>query len=416
MTPVVFAGIAAPLLPVALSFIGRRSAWAGCGLGAALLILCGAVAPDGRSFLASLVPLWASLSFAAFHLADERAAAFHPGRAPEALVEETRRRHEDLKVAIARAEGEARRSLQIYGMAKALAESVSWKDMAPRLAAGIQKVFGAYEFLLYGAESGGEWMLLQRRGTWANEPPAADIKVAESSLLFPPVVREIVPVLAVPVPVTEGGVRRLSGVLFMKPPEASKAGSELIETGREFGEQLGVALAKALLFNRMELHSRTDGLTGALRRQPFMDRLEEELKRASVFQTPFSIMMIDIDHFKAVNDGHGHAAGDAVLARVGDLLRESFYETDVVGRYGGEEFIVLLPRSEEDGVMRKAESLRRRIESEAIACGFETLKVTISIGLSHFPEGGRTAERLIERADRALYAAKEGGRNRVVAA
>ncbi len=126
--------------------------------------------------------------------------------------------------------------------------------------------------------------------------------------------------------------------------------------------------------------------------------------------------MVDIDHFKSVNDTHGHAAGDAVLARVGQLLHESFYETDVVGRYGGEEFIVLLPRAEAAGVMRKADALRHRFEIETIPSGFESLRITVSVGLAHYPHNGRTAEELIASADRALYRAKETGRNRVVAA
>jgi diguanylate cyclase (GGDEF)-like protein len=147
-----------------------------------------------------------------------------------------------------------------------------------------------------------------------------------------------------------------------------------------------------------------------------MDRLDEEIKKANAFSAPFCLLMIDIDHFKAVNDGHGHAAGDAVLARVGQILKESIYETDVVGRYGGEEFIVLLPHAQVDGVIRKAESIRQRFERETINSGFERLRITVSIGLSHFPAHGRTAQALIGQADQALYQAKESGRNRVIAA
>jgi diguanylate cyclase (GGDEF)-like protein len=91
-------------------------------------------------------------------------------------------------------------------------------------------------------------------------------------------------------------------------------------------------------------------------------------------------------------------------------------ETDVVGRYGGEEFIVLLPRAEAQGVGRKAEQLRQRFEREIISSGFEQLRITVSIGIAHFPTHGRTADDLIARADAALYQAKETGRNKVVAA
>jgi len=329
-------------------------------------------------------------------------------------VDALKRRHLVLKEDVNAAERDEQRSFQIYGVAKSLAESLSWKDMAPRLSQGIQKIFGAYEFLLYALEENGSWTQLQRRGNWAKEPPVSDIGVVQPGLLHPPHIQEIVPIQAVPVYSEAEGERRRSGILFLKSDKAPT--QEHLDAAEEVGAQLGVALAKALLFNQMELHSRLDGLTGTLRRQPFMDRLNEELKRAEAFHTPFSLMMVDIDHFKSVNDGHGHAAGDAVLSRVGQILRESIYETDVVGRYGGEEFIILLPRADAAGVMRKAEALRQRFEREVIPSGFENLKVTVSIGLAHFPKDGKGAEELIGSADRALYRAKQTGRNRVVAA
>ncbi len=332
----------------------------------------------------------------------------------QAALEALKKRHALLKDSVAKADREEQRSLQIYGVAKALAESISWKDMAPRLGQGIQKIFGAYEFLLYALDESGAWTQLQRRGNWAKEPPVDDVGIVQSGVLQPPQIQETVPIQSVLVFSETGGQRVRSGVLFLKSDKPVT--DEHLEAADEFGAQLGVALSKALLFNKMEMHSRQDGLTGALRRQPFMDRLNDELKRARAFHTPFSLLMVDIDHFKSVNDGHGHAAGDAVLARVGQLLKESFYETDVVGRYGGEEFIVLLPRAEAEGVLRKAEALRRRFESEAIQSGFETLRITVSIGLSHFPKDGQSGEDLIASADRALYRAKQTGRNRVVAA
>ncbi|MCG3204801.1 MAG: hypothetical protein KCHDKBKB_01518 [Elusimicrobia bacterium] len=324
-------------------------------------------------------------------------------------------RHAGLKEAVAKGEREEQRSLQIYGVAKSLAESLSWKDMAPRLSQGIQKIFGAFEFLLYAVDERGEWTQLLRRGNWAQEPPLSPLSQVPAGLVYPPQVTEIVPVQVVPVMNENAqGEKNRSGILFLK--SAQPATQEHLEAAEEFGAQLGVALSKALLFNQMEMQSRQDGLTGVFRRQPFMDRLEEELKRAALFQTPFSLLMVDIDHFKAVNDSHGHAAGDTVLTRVGKILRESFYETDVVGRYGGEEFVVLLPHAEQGGMMRKAESLRQRVANEVIPSGFENLKVTVSIGVAHFPKDGRTAEALIGSADRALYKAKATGRNRVVQA
>jgi diguanylate cyclase (GGDEF)-like protein len=336
------------------------------------------------------------------------------GSSERSRVEAVKKRHADLKEAVARAERDEQRSLQIYGVAKSLAEALSWKDMSPRLSQGIQKIFDAHEILLYALDDSGRWTQLLRRGNWAKEPPFADLANLQAGALHPPQIQELAPVYAIPVSNDVGGQLRRCGVLFLKSDKPFAA--DIREAAEEFGAQLGVALAKALLFNKMEMHSLHDGLTGALRRQPFMDRVNEELKKAAVFRTSFSMLMVDIDHFKSVNDTHGHAAGDAVLARVGQILHESFYETDVVGRYGGEEFIVLLPRAETSGVFRKAEALRHRFEAEVIPSGFENLKITVSVGLAHYPQNGRTAEELIASADRALYRAKETGRNRVVAA
>src|SRR5262249_21732955 len=150
-----------------------------------------------------------------------------------------------------------------------------WKDMAPRLSQGIQKIFSAYEFLLYALDEHQSWTQLLRRGNWSKEPPVSDFTKAVPGFLHPPQVQEIVPVQVVPIYSESGGERRRSGILFMKADK--QVSDDNLEAADEFGAQLGVAIAKALLFNQMEMHSRFDGLTGALRRQAFMDRLNEEL-------------------------------------------------------------------------------------------------------------------------------------------
>jgi diguanylate cyclase (GGDEF)-like protein len=363
--------------------------------------------------------VWSGLCFAvaaalAMMWGGRRRALVEQGSSERARVDALKKRHGELKEAVARAERDEQRSMQIYGVAKSLAEALSWKDMSPRLSQGIQKIFDAHEFMLYAVDENGRWTPLLRRGNWAKEPPIEDIANVQSGAFHPPQIQELAPVYAIPVSNDVEGQLQRSGVLFLKSNKPFAA--DIRDAADEFAAQLGVALAKALLFNKMEMHSLHDGLTGALRRQPFMDRVNEELKKAAVFHTSFSLLMVDIDHFKAVNDTHGHTAGDAVLSRVGQLLHESFYETDVVGRYGGEEFIVLLPRAEAVGVFRKAEALRRRFEADVIRSGFENLRITVSVGLAHYPQNGRTAEELIASADRALYQAKGSGRNRVVAA
>ena len=175
-------------------------------------------------------------------------------------------------------------------------------------------------------------------------------------------------------------------------------------------------MAKAKLYRELDERSRTDGLTGLSRRGPFEERLREEVARAKSFRTTFSILMIDIDHFKRFNDTYGHQVGDEVLRTVSQLIKQGLYETDLIARYGGEEFVCLLPRSQPAGLKIKADQIRQRVESHPFVIGLETLQVTISIGIAHFPQDGHTPESIMEAADRALYAAKDGGRNCVMEA
>jgi diguanylate cyclase (GGDEF)-like protein len=137
----------------------------------------------------------------------------------------------------------------------------------------------------------------------------------------------------------------------------------------------------------MEMHSLHDGLTGALRRQPFMDRINEELKKAAVFHTGFSLLMVDIDHFKSVNDTHGHAAGDAALIAVGRLLETLIRAEDLVFRMGGDEFAVLLPEAALSEAQVLAELLRQRIFSNELAPGswIDELRLAEAYGISRTP-------------------------------
>lgn len=406
------------ILPV-LGVYGGPIGVMGMGVAAAtahLAVVMMVPDPSTRVLFLAQGPACVMLTIACLFIT-KRLRAAEGGEADHARrhLTEAKARHAALKSKVAAAESEENMSLQIYALAKSLAEALSWKDMAPRLATGIQKIFGSHEFLLYSLDAQGRWELLHRRGSWSKEPPVSGAFPSAAQFLYPPHIQEVVPVLEVPIIKVGAQGDEATGIMFLKNA-GERPEADLVRLGNEFGRELALALSKALLFNQMELHSRVDGLTGVLRRQAFMERLDEEIKKASAFNSPFCLLMIDIDHFKAVNDGHGHAAGDAVLARVGQILRESIYETDVVGRYGGEEFIILLPHAQLDGVMRKAEAIRRRFEGEVINSGFERLKITVSIGLSHSPTHGRSAHDLIARADAAMYQAKQSGRNRVIAA
>jgi diguanylate cyclase (GGDEF)-like protein/PAS domain S-box-containing protein len=153
----------------------------------------------------------------------------------------------------------------------------------------------------------------------------------------------------------------------------------------------------------------TDQLTGCLNRRALLERTAQEWSRAVRQKTAVSCIMIDADHFKQVNDTHGHQAGDRVLAGIGEILRASARAPDIVGRYGGEEFCLILPDTDARGARVVAERVRAMIAS----ADFGGLRVTASLGVADNAAPTGTAEVMLERADRAMYAAKTGGRNRV---
>jgi diguanylate cyclase (GGDEF)-like protein len=180
-----------------------------------------------------------------------------------------------------------------------------------------------------------------------------------------------------------------------------------------------IATAKSRL--SLELLANTDPLTGASNRRSFIACCEKELLRSSRTRQPFSLLMIDLDHFKKINDHYGHENGDIVLCAVADRLRASLRNIDIVGRWGGEEFVVLLPDTAAELAVIVAHRLRHTIESLSIAKLQATpihdkisVSVTISLGVATYPNQANNIEDLLQRCDRALYQAKADGRNCVV--
>jgi len=164
--------------------------------------------------------------------------------------------------------------------------------------------------------------------------------------------------------------------------------------------------------DELERLSTTDTLTGLSNRRHLMNFLAQEIERAKRADRPFSILMLDVDHFKKYNDTHGHQAGDEVLARIGAVLRNSIRPYDCAARYGGEEFLVMLSGTSLDPARESAERIRKQLRAEQ----FEAESVTISIGVAEYPAQGDTAKSVIGQADAALYEAKRAGRDRVVCA
>jgi two-component system cell cycle response regulator len=168
---------------------------------------------------------------------------------------------------------------------------------------------------------------------------------------------------------------------------------------------------------RLEALARTDPLTQLLNRRALLQQLATEVERTRRYNAPLSILMIDVDEFKDVNDTHGHLAGDQVLIEVSLLLARTARSVDSVARYGGDEFVIAVPETGEAGAIAFAERLRDKIQSHAFDIGKgEPLHLTVSIGVADFPEAKvETAEDLLDCADQALYRAKAGGRNLVCA-
>jgi diguanylate cyclase (GGDEF)-like protein len=167
------------------------------------------------------------------------------------------------------------------------------------------------------------------------------------------------------------------------------------------------------LSEELRIKAITDTLTGCFNRRYFHESVVRLVHAAQRHHTPLSIIMIDIDHFKRVNDEHGHPAGDQVLITVAALCREELREEDIFARYGGEEFIAALPHTDAEAAAIVADRLRKRLTKQEIHIAGKTLRITLSAGISQHRLDGTSIENTIRRADQALYEAKENGRNRV---
>jgi diguanylate cyclase (GGDEF)-like protein len=158
----------------------------------------------------------------------------------------------------------------------------------------------------------------------------------------------------------------------------------------------------------------SDPLTGLANRRRFAEALHLESRRSTRKGTPFGVLLLDVDHFKQVNDRHGHPAGDAVLKALASRVQGQLRDTDLLARHGGEEFVVLLPETDLPQTLRVAERVRRAVAGTPMPAGAQAIPVTVSLGAAVHPGGaGATAEALLAMADQALYRAKAGGRDRV---
>ena len=186
------------------------------------------------------------------------------------------------------------------------------------------------------------------------------------------------------------------------------------EVAFTFCNQAGVALANARLFREIERMATIDVLTGAYNRRQFFASASKQLEHARRLSHPLSVIMTDVDHFKKFNDNFGHATGDEVLRHVSALCTTAVGEQGTLGRYGGEEFAVCLPRMDLEQATEVAEKIRSVVESSVVEDQGRQLSVTLSLGVAQLLPG-ESLDDVLGRADEALYEAKEKGRNRVCA-
>ncbi len=180
------------------------------------------------------------------------------------------------------------------------------------------------------------------------------------------------------------------------------------------GYQMAATLRHFQRFSSIKNIALYDTLTGLYNRRYFEDRLGVETQKSFYSGTPLSLVMVDIDHFKKVNDTFGHTGGDQVLCKTSSLLKNSIRKKDMVARYGGEEFMLILPEAGLEESFIIAERIRRLVENTSFEIGQAQVNLTISMGISNFPSHrAKSKEELVRMADQALYDAKRGGRNKV---
>lgn len=209
----------------------------------------------------------------------------------------------------------------------------------------------------------------------------------------------------------------LLGVMNFQRPEVASFSAEEIELLTAVADLAATAVKNARLHAETVKLTMTDPLTGVPNRRHLFQRMELELARAQRFGTPLALLMVDVDHFKRLNDVAGHRVGDETLRRVCDVLRVRVRKVDTLARYGGEEFVLLLPQSTKEDAVEVAEKLRRAV-AETVSLtqpGLPGSHVTVSVGVAHFPTDASTQEELVDSADAALYCSKRTGRNRTTA-
>ncbi|MEW6320152.1 MAG: diguanylate cyclase [Acidobacteriota bacterium] len=324
------------------------------------------------------------------------------------IVHQLRKRHQIQAAAAAAetaqrdAERRAQEFERLVAFGHALARSLDHDSIRGAIAQHLARLAGTDQV----------WVLLRQGTEW--EALAGDTRGAEEVIERQEMATRLANGAAggdtqgIGFPLIVGGTT--TGVLGVRPPPGGLAPDQqrALETAAAL---LAVSIKNAQLFREVRENSLRDPLTGCVTRAHAMEVIDAELRRARRSQMPVSLIMFDLDHFKEVNDRFGHLCGDAVLAAVGKRMRDVLRGSDLKCRYGGEEFLVLLPETPLHGARRVAETLRREIADRPVAWSGEALTITASFGLTQAMPGEVNIEAIIARADQALYRAKDEGRN-----
>ena len=228
---------------------------------------------------------------------------------------------------------------------------------------------------------------------------------------YTPLLKSALSVMVVPM-ITHS---KAIGILTAESPRKDAFGDQDEDFLSVLARSAAMALENAILHRKTEELTIIDELTGVFNFRYFSDKIREEKRRTVRYDQPLSLIMLDIDWFKRFNDNYGHEVGNQVLARLVTVIRQCIRDVDILCRYGGEEFIIILPQTSEREAMRIAERIRLEVELAEFGGGngIPKLKVTVSVGVSTFPENGLTEEELINAVDQAMYRAKGSGKNTV---
>jgi diguanylate cyclase (GGDEF)-like protein/PAS domain S-box-containing protein len=350
------------------------------------------------------------------------------------LTEETKRTNEKLNLMIKKLEEQQRQTTILTEMRDMLQACSKMEETAPIIMGSMKKLFPASQgalFLLSNSRSDLESVV-----TWGDFPTSSEnnifspdacwgLRRGRAHVVEDVTVGPICPHLVhttlspyVCLPLMAKG--DILGLLHLKNAfNANGSGgqeiTDLKQMATTLSEYLSLSIANVKLSESLSRQSIQDPQTGLYNRRFMEESLQREITRAARKQTPIGIIMGDLDHFKKFNDVYGHAAGDKIIAQIGKLFNDKFRGSDIACRYGGEEFLVILPETSYEDTVKRAEALREEIKKlEMVFQGQILGIITMSMGVAVYPQNGVRMDELLRVADTALYKAKQEGRDRVI--